>query len=225
MSPVLIFTDTQKITEEKAFLNKAVPFFQSIYDAFAALNITVSIQEINSLVNWTVNGNGGQNFVQNFAVNKLLDAAAPYVLNGVQLSRDKVKDMMILPDVSAINSALQSSNSVFSYSYQGVRVDLLTLANSIISKVADSDAQIEALFTYYTKTDASAQLATDLLVVCAAMNTFEGAHNNALKIAQPQIYGNSGKNEFVAPHPLKVVNGQFVINLDYIRRFEESPNA
>lgn len=220
MNPVLIFTDTETITNEKAFLNTALPVFQAVYDAFKAISITVSIQEINNLIVWTVNHNGAPNFVQEFAVNKLLDAAAPYVLNGITLGRDKIKDMMILPDVSGVNTALKGAYNMRGYNFGAVRYNLLSLANDVISKVSDSDTQIEALFTYYTKTDASAQLATDLLVVCTAMNTFDAAHNNALIMVQPRVIKDFGKNEFIAPHPLKVLNNQVVINLDYIRQFE-----
>lgn len=215
MEPVLIYTDTNRINTEKNAFNKFPALFQSIYNAFKAINITVTIEEINNLIAWTVNHNGSPGYVENFAINKLLDAAAPYELNGVALSREKVRDMMVVPNTTAITQALAASYQNFMGNIIGVRTALLSLANDTISKVADADTQITNEFTYYSKTDASAQLATDLLVVCAAMNAFDAAYNDALKQGDPPAM----------PNALKIYNNQFVIDLTFIRQFEANQVA
>ena len=178
MNPVLIFTDNQKINTQKKALDNCVSLFQSIYDAFQAISITLSIQDINDLISWKKGGNGGPNFVQKFAINKILDAAGSLVIfPGITLRRDDVINMMeTKPDVSAIDKILDNTPNLYSaWDINSSKINLLTLVNGVISKVADSDTQIESEFTYYTRTDASAQLATAMFTFCDAINTLEAS--------------------------------------------------
>ena len=211
MNPVLIFTDNRQIQQEKDVLTKAVPFFQSIYDAFKSLSIPVTLTEISNLVSWTIGRNGTPNFVQNFAVDKLLAISGPYVFGGITLTPEKVKNMMVIPDTTPIENILNQVFNLFNdgTGRTGTRADLLTLTGDVISKINTADNQIEATYTYYTKTDASAQLANDLLTVCASMNVFDAIYNNALK-------------QHLAPvgNAVRVIDNEFVVNLDFVRAYE-----
>jgi len=221
MTPVLIFTDNQRIATEKNLLNKVVPFFQSVYDAFKAIGVTVTIDEISNLSSWTISGRNTGDWVQDFTTNKMVDAAGPLVVAGITLNRTKFIELMdSKPDVTGVKNALRNANNVTNGNIKGIRKNLLSLTDDVISKISDSDAQIEAEFTYYTKTDASAQLATDLQLVCDAMNTFDNTNPYVLRSDSPN---NSGIDVVFAgryPAAITVINSQFVINLAFIRAFE-----
>ncbi len=220
MNPVLIYTDTATATREKAFLTAIVANFQATYNAIAALNVTPSLSEINTLIGFTVRRNGTPNFVQQYVIDKLLDMAAPYTVNGVTLTRDAFEKMIAVPDVTNLISALNAAYNIFNrYGQNGVRVDLLTLAGGIIAKAAGADAAIDALYAYYTKTDASATLANSLQNVCDAMNTHNAAYSNQMIIDLTVARQFEGQADTPLPG-ISVLAGQFVPGLNYIRSFE-----
>ncbi|MDP9076277.1 MAG: hypothetical protein M3O71_02540 [Bacteroidota bacterium] len=215
MDPVLIYTDTVRITKEKNTLNKVVNLFQSVFDAFAAINIPVTIQEISNLVHWTLSDQR-TDFVQIFATNKVVDAAGPLTIGGILLSREKFMSLMDSePNVTGVKTALRAVGNTFgdSNEVRAARIDLLSLTGSTIAKVSDSDAQITALFTYYTASDAGAQLATDLLVICGALNDYN--------TARPKTWGVQQNTDFAVPGT-QYRNGSFALSLGYIRHFEQS---
>ena len=222
MESVLIFTDTHQIENEQDFLGDVIPVFQSVYDAFKVLNITTTVTEINNLINWSVNGNGAPNFIQEFAINKLLDAAAPYVLNGVPLTRESVKSMIVIPDVTPVINAIKAGSSIFNNSIvKGVRVNLLTLVEDVIAKSAGADDAIVSEFTYYTKTDASAALATSLQSVCNALNTHDAANKEA--ILKSLVDGKYPLRQMQTPIPgIAIIEATFVPYLNYIQKFEQT---
>lgn len=207
MNPVLLYTDTSLINNEIRVLDKVVPFYQSIYTAVKNLGITLTIADIDGLVQSYRNSSRQPAFVDDYIQNKLTDAAAPYELNGVPLTREAVKGMIALPDTSALKAALQNVYQVLSDN-SARRGRLLSLADDVISKVSDANTQITALYTYYTKSDASATLATNLQTVCDALNTFDESHNG--------FFGKRG-----IPG-LDYRKGQFVVSLDFIRKYEST---
>jgi len=225
MTPVLIYTDTQRIAAEKAILNKVVTLFQAVYTAFKGISITVTIQEINNLVSWTLNDNGGPDFVANFALNKAVDSAGPLTIGGITLDRAKFIDLMSeKPNVTTVIQALGRTQDTFMGpgNIKGVRINVLSLTGDVISKVNDSDTQIEAEFTYYTKTDASAALCNSLQSACDGLNTHDEAYDN--HIAGTLSTGNmSSDHQFATPMPgIAIAGEEFVPHLGFIRKFEQS---
>jgi hypothetical protein len=146
MDPVLIYTDTTRIQREKDFLDRFVPVFQSVYTAIKATGVTPTISEINTLVGHTRTGNGAPNFVQEFIINKLLDAAAPYNFSGVTFTREAVRGMIVQPDVSAIITALNAAKAISIANLNGVRIDLLTLTADVIAKAETADDTITSVY-------------------------------------------------------------------------------
>jgi len=220
MNPVLIYTDTNRIANEKAVLTKVVTLFQNVYNALAAINVTPTIAEINNLVSWTKQNNNRGNWLQDYAVNKIVDAAGPLEVAGITLDRAKFIQLMnALPDVSGVKTALNTVGSTFNGLVNAARTNLLSLANGVISKVGDSDTQIETEFTYYTKTDASATIANGLQAVCDALNTFNAANPGILKSPV-----NNAISDYTPagnlPAAITDMYGTFVISLAFIRGYE-----
>jgi hypothetical protein len=221
MTPVLIYTDAQAVADEIVTINKVVTLYQSVYTAIKAAGVTPTLAEIDNLVQLAKRGDTS-NFINDYIVNKLLDAAAPYVLNGVTLTRDGVKNMMAVPNTSGIKTALGPSSQIFTSRTNGARLNLLALASDVISKVSDANAQITTLYTYYTQNDSSAQVATDLQTVCDALNTFDGTYNNFfVKKTPPGKDLRTGNNSGTIIPGLTLIGGAFVIDLGFIRKYEQ----
>lgn len=110
-----------------------------------------------------------------------------------------------MPDLTEIISALNDlTYRVHGYNGLNVRANLLSLNNGVIEKVANADAQLTTEFTYYTKTDAGAELATDLTAIATALTA---AYNKYRKY-------NIG---FTAPTGLTLKENGFVLDVEPIR--------
>ena len=222
MTPVLIYTDHDRIAAEKDFLNHSVSTFQLIFDALTALEITASLTEINNLVSWTHNGNGGPDFVQKFVIDKIL-GAGPYSINGIQVTRDAMRGFMVVPDVSMVIEALKNVGSLYSYCTMrtGVRVNHLTLIDGIVAKASTAFDSLIAEFTYYTKSDASTALANSLQTICDALNTHDTNYPDAILSGLGVAGANNAQLE-TSYKGLSIINNAFAPSLSYIRKFEQT---
>lgn len=222
MDPVLIYTDTTKIALEKSVLTKVATTYQAIYNAIKALGITPTLNEISTLDQYRRSGNAKGDFVNDYVLTKLTDQLAPYQLNGVTMTREFFQNNIQIPDTTALKTALDAVEGIYADSVNGARLNLLSLAADVISKVGDSDAQITTIYTYYTQNDISAQVATDLQAVCDALNTFDESNALAMQntfTANISIYGKQVAAKMNLPG-IALLNGSFVVSLEYIRKRE-----
>lgn len=223
MEPFLIYTDNRSITAEKNALTAAVTYVQGVYDALKALGITASLSDLSNLTGWQRQADPrNKNFASNYVTQKLADQAMGATFNGVALQRDKLLDLISVPDLTNMQSALQNYGSLYqnmgSFS-PGIRYDLLTLTDDIIAKVADSDSTIEGYYTFYTQTDVSTTLATQLQAVCDALNAYNAANSNAMANAFKGAIGFEIPKQ-VPINGLALLGTTFVVSLRYIRNFE-----
>jgi hypothetical protein len=229
MNPVLIYTDSEKISDEQETIDNVVTIYQAVYTAIKTLGVTPTLAEIDILVQYAKR-QSQTNFINDYILNKLTDAAAPFVLNGISLTRDAVKGMIALPDTTAIKTVLQSvwgfnSQKVFVGQVNGARINLLTLAADVISKVADANTQITNLYTFYTMTDASATMAANLQAVCDALNNFDTNNNDFYRRTIPPLERQYNGEGIATVIPgLDIRNDAFVISLHFMRKYEEIGN-
>jgi hypothetical protein len=244
MDPVLLGTDAERITDEQETLANVVTLYQSVYNAILAVGITApTLVEVDKLVQAAktqqvgnadnyfsaISGlkNLAPDFVTNYVTNKLVAQAMPFAMNGVQLTAAAVAKMIVVPDVSGITTALQpvtggNAQNIFIGDAKATRLNLLSLAANVISAVAGADATIAALFTYYTVNDASASLATQLLAVCTALNTFDAANDNffLLKMPPPPDTSYNAIGTVTAFPGIAVLEGEFVVDREFIENYE-----
>jgi hypothetical protein len=203
-----------------------VEVYQTIYNAIKAVGVTPTIAEIDSLVQ-SAKRQSTADFINSYIKGKLVQQLAPYQLNGVQMSQEFFMNGVVLPDTTGIKTALQpvwgyKADKVFEGDAKSARLNLLSLANDVISAVAGADATIASLFTYYTQSDASAAMAAQLQAVADALNTFDAANGAFMgkKVPTIEFKSNQGYYESTIPG-LAVDNGTFVLSLDFIRKYEQ----
>jgi hypothetical protein len=221
MDPVLIYTDTQRIAKDVAILNQSVTVFQGVYNAYKAIGVTATLQEINNLVSWTAKGNGRADFELEFAVDKLLAIAGAYTIGGVAVDQQKLRDLISRPDITGVKAALAASRTTNDRFNGGVRINLLTLTSDVIAKATGADDAIAAIYTYYTKTDDSSQLATRLQAVCDALNAFDTDYSNTNYVTRYKQHIQTGG---VIPG-VDLINGTCVVSLAYIQAYEAKKAA
>ena len=162
---------------------------------------------------------------------KMVAAVSPYVVNGVTFTSAAVASFIQLPDTSGVTAALQpvwggNAQNIFVSEYGAPNLNLLALADDVISAVAGANATIAELYAYYTATDASATLANSLQAVCDALNTFDAANNNFYAHKTPvgdERWKSNASSTAIAGLELTVAN-TFVVSLNFIREYEKIGN-
>jgi hypothetical protein len=230
MIPVLLYTDTKRISDEQTTLSNIVPIYQAIYTAVKAAGITApTLAEIDVLVQ-NAKKRSTADFVTDYVTNKLVSQVSPFVVNGVTLTSQAVKGMIAIPNTAAITTALQPVSggqyqNIFIGESKASRLNLLSLAADVITAVADANAQITALFTYYTANDASTTIANQLQAVCDALNTFNGANSGIFASKIPTDEHNTFNNSYLGMQTsipgIAYFNNSYVVSLPYMRRYEQ----
>ena len=78
---------------------------QHVYDMFAAIGVSVSVNEIHDLLHGDLTKKPSDH-IQTMVTNKLVDKAGDVTLNGLPVKREKVKDMIEVPDTKHIVTRL-----------------------------------------------------------------------------------------------------------------------
>jgi hypothetical protein len=243
MEPVLLYTDTDSITKTQTIIANAVPVYQGIYNAIIAVGVTTpTLAEIKSLIEqaakqsvsnadavFGINGlaNLATDFTTNYVKNKLVKQAMPYVVNGISWPAAKVAEIITVPNITGIITALQP---VWGFNSQKVFIErhleyftYLTLAANVVGVVANAAATIAGIFTYYSQNDTSTALATSIQTMCDALNTYVTTYP-AINIIQnfktgSQLPGNAGARTVVPGVVLQYQTG-FAIDYDFVKKFE-----
>jgi len=211
MEPILIDKDERRIEEEKQHLIVVVGFLQQLHDAFKAVGIDVTLPEMANLLQY-VNMVSRPHALEEFVADKMLDKAGEPNFNGVPIRREKLRDMLDLPDFSAIAATI-GEYQLISRDGFGIRLNLLTLAAGVVAKGAGADASLEQEFTYFTKNDRGAEVAGHLKAVCDSLNGWN-------------VFSNSFGWELKGGHDEEMIpgvlyrNGSFMPSLNFIRRQE-----
>jgi len=172
MEPVLIYTDTEKIIKSKAFLDSTIPAFQDIYDSFKAIGITpATVQEMAFRVQ-IQQRDRSLDFLTKYVLDKLLVVAGTPSFNGVPISQDRLRELIAVPDLTSLTEALMRFPAYYDGGGIGSEPDLLQITEDVVEKKENTYTTLEARYTFYTKNDRGAMLATRLFSMAEQMNDY-----------------------------------------------------
>lgn len=217
MEPVLIRTDTKTINEQKENLNRAVTYAQSIYNQFKAINVPLTLEQIADVVFWAKNGYKEE--IRKMVVDHIIDSKGIENFFGVPVNRKKIEEIIDTPDLTDIikwinNNPFAGVNNTDFGIFRG-RINLLTIENDLVKKVAGADTTIEEQHTHYTKNNKGAELATKLLEIIETFNDYAAYINDKESngVNKNLIYEDKFKG-------LVYNGGTYQLDLDFIRRME-----
>lgn len=229
MEPVLLFREEDKINSEVQTLKKFVPVFQGVYDAIVELGFTPTLPEINRLLSLT-NPNDF-NVAKEYILDKMTRAAMPHIVNGITYPYSEVKKLMTLPNISGLTAELTKGvgDSVTALKVTHhpnfrfePKLDLLTIVDGKVTLQADAEQKIEAIYSHYTQTDASATLAGDLQKLCDALNDLDAKHNDWYKKYLPFSHTDSFNHRVSELRGIAISEGKkFIVSPTAIRKFEQ----
>ncbi|WP_316777774.1 hypothetical protein [Pedobacter antarcticus] len=216
MEPVLIYTDTEKIQFEKAYLTASVSHFQELYDAFKLIGITTNLNQLYTLASSSnkTSQEGIERKIKNFVIDELVKLAGNPSFGGVLINKEKLVEMLSVPDLSNINSLVDDYESWKQQGY-GFRIDLMEIVSDTILEKESAASALEALYTYYTVNDAGANVASVLFTLSNSLNQWAVMTHRAFPALHKGMVDHTGFIE-----GLEYVNNQFRPRLTFVRQEE-----
>ncbi len=213
MNRVLIHQDKRQIKNYKDFAEASVPHLQAVYSAFLALGITVSLEQINEFagqVTVETKSTPHRNYgmvdmyrppvieyscdVSGIVRNLLMAAQteAPAIGN-LKLDNNKLKEMIQLPDTTALEKAFVGLNKNIITRYRNMQLqpDLYEIEADKVQLVADADEQITEMWSYYATSPKEIELNAALSDVAGALNQYAQymSKSNMLGNEMPKLNG------------------------------------
>lgn len=216
MNPVLINTNNSAITGAKADLATTVPYVQQLYNAFKAIGVTVTLDDLRQMVfemSSNVRYANPEIIIRTFVDDYFVNKAGTPSFNGVPINTDALKTLLAPASIDGIVPVL-SNYFQCTVNSAPLRFDLLQITGDVVSKLADADQRITDEHTYYTKNDRGAMAATKLLAAANALNDYKSFIDLAAHhIVEGNIEG------------LELKDGNFRPSLTFIRSQERNyPN-
>lgn len=212
MEQVLIYTDSQRINAEKAFLNQVVTYVQQLYDNFKAIGISLNVTELRDITQGMKGISSSSSLLKEFVVDRLLAIAGTQNFNGVPINQSKLKELLEIPDLSQIKTTIASAPGGQFGSAFNIDPQLLQLTGDVVSKTAEAFTTLENRYTFYSKNDKGAELTAKLLTLSTSLNNLKSYLNAVELTTHPGL-----------PKPLlglEFKNQQYQPDLDFIRKQE-----
>lgn len=176
MKRVLIYKDNEAIEQSKVALRALVTHFQSLYEAFKAINIELTVSEIAELISNKTNIHAKDIDVEReFVREKIVENISEKQWQGVTyLDKAKLKELVSVPDISSIKQILSSvSTNWHGKNIQLCKMSLLEIRDGKVAAVETATNIIEEAFTYYASTEKGDAIAACLHGLCEKLNEFE----------------------------------------------------
>lgn len=173
MQPVLILTETEKITQHKAYLTKMLVPLQAFYNLFKAINVDATVADMHQMAHQNISTQI-KSQMDEFVGNKMMDKAGTPDFGGVPIKREKLRDMLDMPDTTDLIKQAQAVQ-LLSQSNGGnywLEPKYYQIVNDVVSIKADAFANIEDRYTHYTKNNRGDLLATKMNEFIPQLNDY-----------------------------------------------------
>jgi len=213
MEKQLIFEDTQKIQEYINRLEVIKPLFQNVVDNLENMEIDPVISDIYILVLTFRQNNMSekqiQQYIENYLREKLVDKAENASIGGVKVSRDKLLEMVELPDCKVFVNAI-SVLKERSSGYVELNFNYYELIDTTVSIKESAQDEITELYRVYAITDKQIETYLIAKAVADKLNELESNCKHLLyKIDKTSI---SDSFSF-----LKLHNGSWCVDSHFIQ--------
>lgn len=241
MKPILIRKDDHLIKQEKENLQNMLVDGQAVLDHFKTVNIELTPVEIHDFLHKHANHVVKTNHVHNFITDKMIERAGRPEFNGVPIKKEKLADLIEIPDTTIIKKAIEDIGSRWQHNTQSLtsfKAKYVEVVDGKLNVKAGVQEAIEDQHTHYTKTERGYQVATKLLDVSKnihELSNYFGQDKKGNNIYQPHHFNIPGLKDVFRPLPkekqyyinngseMSLVNREHIghqLDLDFIRRQE-----
>ncbi len=241
MQPILIRKDDYLIAKDKKHLADTIKEGQEVYDMFKKIGIEVTPKEIHDFLHMDYTGTPS-GYVKEFVLKILIKKAGEPQFNGVPIKKEKIRDMIDVPETSDIEKRLREMKTTWDHNintHKSFKLSYVEVKDGKLMPKEGTHDEIEAKHTHYTKTEKGNEVVGKLLDLSKHISQFSasvGEHNDYLRcsLGDFKIPGlvdvfeplpiNDHKTINMGNDTAKLINKKHVghkIDLDFIRKIEK----
>lgn len=164
--PYLFYIDTNAVNTAFQNQSKLFPLYSELYKEAKRLNMDFSLAQLNELISHYT-GFDREQSLNNLIKRNLLDKMGKVEFGGVELKREAIANMIIIPDLDSLKSLMQQICSVNYYSHlvnieladidSNGNITLKSNANEILTQKHSVYADNEKQVTFYEKAKACSE--------------------------------------------------------------------
>lgn len=221
MEPLLITKNQSSI--KKANLKKLghLEYLKLFYSALSEYGITVTLKELVNLVNYQHNNlDGAKRYLFNFIQNQLLEKAGTPSFNGVPISKEKLKELIQMPDLSVFDPIFEMHWHQIENGF-GIIEECFKVQEDTIELSDNSESIIENMYTYYTKNDAGVYILQKINEVCDSLTKYDLAIHFTRLASGHSFTAGQEIGGFMDGVDFNSNLNKFQPNLLYIRNWEQ----
>jgi len=213
MEKQLIFEDTPKIQEYMKSLNNNMPLLQSVIDRLENMEIDPVISELYILALTFKQNNMSekqmQQYIEDYLREKLVDKAENATIGGIKVSRDKLIEMVEVPNCKDFVNAFYKLKDNL-HGVTQLDFNKYELIDTVVSIKESAQGEVAEMFRTYATTDKQYETYLIAKAVADKLNELESKCNHALyKIDRTTI-----SNSFIF---LELYNGRWDVNSHFIQ--------
>lgn len=185
MEKQLIFEDTNKINMYISSLKRNIPLLQDVIDCTNKMEITPDISEIYMLC-LTFNQNNFnetqiQLYVDDYLRGKIVDKMENASIGGVKIRRDKLLEMVGVPDCAIFVNVLHKLQNVVRWSeLGGFDLNYYELIDSVVTIKESAKGEISEIYRIYATTEKQYETYLIAKSVADKLNELESKCNSKL---------------------------------------------
>lgn len=191
MEKQLIFEDTSRIKEYTQSLINNMPLLQNVIDNLENMEIEPVISELYILA-LTFRQNHMsekqmQQYIEDYLRKKLVDKAENASIGGMKVSRDKLLEMVEIPDCrNFVNAFFKLKDKL--HGVTQLNLNYYELIDMSVSIKESAQGEIEEMFRTYATTDKQYETYLIAKAVADKLNELESKCNSSLyKVGRPTV--------------------------------------
>lgn len=183
MEKQLIFEDTFKIQEYMNYLNNNMPLLQNVIDRLENMEIDPVISEIHILALTFKQNNMSekqmQQYIEDYIREKLVDKTENATIGGMKVSRDKLLEMVEVPDCKNFVNAFYKLRDKL-YWVNQLNLNYYELIDTSVSIKESAQGEIAEMFRTYATSDKQYETYLIAKSVADKLNELESKCNHKL---------------------------------------------
>lgn len=177
MSKKLLYRNTDEIKNTVKAVKETLPYLQEIDSQLKAINIEYGIKEIFNLISFEMRGIFSRN-IPNIIRDEYAKNVKNPAISGIPISMDKFKEMIELPELGALENAVENLAGYLSKintnnkAYRVKEDNLYVIGKNKIAFSENYEDIITEKYSYYSKNKRQTELAEKLESAKDALNTY-----------------------------------------------------
>ena len=175
MKKHLVSRDTEKIKEYMSFLEKTCPFILNTFNCIKQTGVNPELSDVVNIFNTTIMGSMQDKqyaqYIETFLREKLVASVPEPQISGIKISREKLLEMVELPDCKPIIDCLYKMKTATNN--KRVNICFYTIEDGVVSVSSSAINSITDMFSFYVENKKALEVYNIVKTIVDSLNSLE----------------------------------------------------